>query len=642
MSVTIAAESNTLLTYGISTEPSPLQTSISNTQHTYGEIQIAVSNNSDVAIWCRSITLTVETGSIAQSLFEPGNADHITCSASPSPDWDLKQPAAGTFVAQPSKPKFEKITTDGIFLDISQIIVNTQVGNCQLTITEVSSLDGVNFNTSSTSFQISKFPAGFFVRNFTTSSPQVPNGTKAILKWEGSQNAKYVILYNSEQPVDVTKTRALQTPALTSDTTFILKASVSESGQTVETYLNLTVLVLHPNLAATSLQVLEATKLGTSLTTGTPLSFTDNVGEKVSLWGQAVNRFGLGVQPAVLQIYTDNDRCDIAFGYGTSAKLNETLRIKGSGKVGIGVNPDFPLSFPSVLGDKINLWGGAGAHYGFGVQNDLLQIHTDGTQADIAFGSGSSTNFAENMRVKGSNSILLGASAQSQNGIMLTTSYANWAPDRSTLHAEICNDVRNPSYKALMLVGNASRGPGWSDRWVQVWDSLDVKNDLYVAGNFHKNFGGTWWAIGNYYAVNKYAYWISDVRLKNEVETITSAVSKVRQLRGVTFHWNEDALKYLTRDIDTAVSAGPLATPEEHAKARENARAEQYKELGQLQVGVLAQEVEAVLAEAVITNDTGIKAVNYDKLIPLLIEAIKEQQSEIDALKQAIAKGDSK
>ena len=58
----------------------------------------------------------------------------------------------------------------------------------------------------------------------------------------------------------------------------------------------------------------------------------------------------------------------------------------------------------------------------------------------------------------------------------------------------------------------------------------------------------------------------------------------------------------------------------------------------QMQVGVSAQEVESVLPEAVtispIENDQNYKAVWYDKLIPLLIESIKEQQMQIEELKR--------
>src|SRR5207253_6807912 len=58
-----------------------------------------------------------------------------------------------------------------------------------------------------------------------------------------------------------------------------------------------------------------------------------------------------------------------------------------SGNVGIGNgSPDFPLSFPNSLGDKISLWGTAGNHFGFGIQSYQLQIHADTSLADIVFG----------------------------------------------------------------------------------------------------------------------------------------------------------------------------------------------------------------------------------------------------------------
>ena len=50
-------------------------------------------------------------------------------------------------------------------------------------------------------------------------------------------------------------------------------------------------------------------------------------------------------------------------------------------------------------------------------------------------------------------------------------------------------------------------------------------------------------------------------------------------------------------------------------------------------VGVIAQEVEKVLPEVVQTRDDGYKAVKYDKLVPLLINAINELKAEIEELK---------
>ena len=54
--------------------------------------------------------------------------------------------------------------------------------------------------------------------------------------------------------------------------------------------------------------------------------------------------------------------------------------------------------------------------------------------------------------------------------------------------------------------------------------------------------------------------------------------------------------------------------------------------------GVIAQEVEVVLPEAVMTDEKGIKSVAYGNMVGLLIEAIKEQQLQIEELKALIKK----
>jgi len=92
----------------------------------------------------------------------------------------------------------------------------------------------------------------------------------------------------------------------------------------------------------------------------------------------------------------------------------------------------------------------------------------------------------------------------------------------------------------------------------------------------------------------------SDMRLKENIEVIPNAVSKVQQLRGVTFTRND------------------------------------AEDLEQRHTGVIAQEVEAVLPEAVSEDNAGIKNVAYGNMVGLLIEAIKELKSEVDDLKQQL------
>jgi uncharacterized coiled-coil protein SlyX len=54
------------------------------------------------------------------------------------------------------------------------------------------------------------------------------------------------------------------------------------------------------------------------------------------------------------------------------------------------------------------------------------------------------------------------------------------------------------------------------------------------------------------------------------------------------------------------------------------------------QIGLIAQEVEKVLPELVHTDSKGYKTLSYDKLVPVLIEAIKEQQQIVDEQKKAL------
>jgi hypothetical protein len=51
-------------------------------------------------------------------------------------------------------------------------------------------------------------------------------------------------------------------------------------------------------------------------------------------------------------------------------------------------------------------------------------------------------------------------------------------------------------------------------------------------------------------------------------------------------------------------------------------------------VGIIAQELQAVLPELVVDQADGYKAVKYDRIVALLIEAVKAQQREIDELKR--------
>lgn len=106
------------------------------------------------------------------------------------------------------------------------------------------------------------------------------------------------------------------------------------------------------------------------------------------------------------------------------------------------------------------------------------------------------------------------------------------------------------------------------------------------------------------------AYYSSDANLKTNVVNIENALDKVKQIRGVEFDWTQEYID------DKGGEDGYFVRKHD--------------------VGVIAQEVEAVLPEVVGTRENGTKAVRYDRMVALLIEAIKDQQSQIDELKQII------
>jgi hypothetical protein len=101
-------------------------------------------------------------------------------------------------------------------------------------------------------------------------------------------------------------------------------------------------------------------------------------------------------------------------------------------------------------------------------------------------------------------------------------------------------------------------------------------------------------------------YSSSDIKLKENIVTIHSSLDKLSQINGVEFDWKDDYINSLGGVNNYTV--------------RKN------------DVGIIAQEIEEVLPQAVATRGDGIKAVRYEKLVPLLIEAIKELNEKVERL----------
>jgi hypothetical protein len=186
--------------------------------------------------------------------------------------------------------------------------------------------------------------------------------------------------------------------------------------------------------------------------------------------------------------------------------------------------------------------------------------------------------------------------------------------------------------------------------WAQYGKVMQLRTDSNGSGTqdgpliwFHKG-GAKYWAAGiTYGSVNAYsiyedgsnggwgtersrldpggflyvtgnvtAYW-SDIRLKKDIVTLDNAIEIVKKLRGVSFGWNE-----IGKEVFNATD--------------------------ERETGFIAQEVQEHIPSAVRENKLA-KAedgshyltIDQDKIVPYLVEAIKEQQEMIETMKQEIS-----
>lgn len=245
-----------------------------------------------------------------------------------------------------------------------------------------------------------------------------------------------------------------------------------------------------------------------------------------------------------------------------------SLDVGGSG------NSAYPIA---VFGDRryfrqADKWGGAGIH----VQNGA--VYADGFNSNVFY------------------SVSAWSKSSFKCGFNLNTSTSN---------------LEFRSAPSSSVTGSPSNGVAEPTNFMEVDANYDTGgiNTPNVKINYRLKLGllwaGTSTAIGWDSSTQEVRYVSSDQRLKTDVQTITGSVDIVKQLNGVQFKWtdvNEPEFKIST---DSSGS----------------------------QIGLIAQQVQTVLPQIVKPN--GFKdylTVEYDKLVAVLIEAVKEQQSQIDAL----------
>lgn len=137
-----------------------------------------------------------------------------------------------------------------------------------------------------------------------------------------------------------------------------------------------------------------------------------------------------------------------------------------------------------------------------------------------------------------------------------------------------------------------------------VGDTLTFDNP-FVAPTGNLYLDGDIQITGN---VTAFAGSPSDERLKENITTITNALSMVNGMRGVFFDWTDVYLE--------TINFSPLFPKHD--------------------VGVIAQEMEQVLPEVVAVKPNGSLTVKYDKIVGVLIESIKELSAKVDSLQAQV------
>lgn len=240
----------------------------------------------------------------------------------------------------------------------------------------------------------------------------------------------------------------------------------------------------------------------------------------------------------------------------------------------------------------------------------------------LTFSKTANTTYANTISVSGnvSASYIIGDGSALTNVLLSLTPANNWANTVGTSGNAYTQQVGTAGNNySLSLVSSANNwantkvssvsvssplsSTGGLTPTISLPTSSDVRINSLGVGTAASATAGEIRAIDNITA-----YYSSDISLKENVKKIENALNKLFEINGYEYDWSDEYIKsrggedgYFIRKHD---------------------------------VGVIAQEIEKVLPEIVSERENGIKAVKYDRIVPLLIEAIKELKTELDELRK--------
>lgn len=305
-------------------------------------------------------------------------------------------------------------------------------------------------------------------------------------------------------------------------------------------------------------------------------TFSNNLGNKFSLYGNSTtSQYGMGIQNGLLQLYTDVAAASFAFGYGSSTAFTERVRIYNNGYDGMVMNGRIILRNGTT---DVN--GGAGVWMTNPANTALLGFMGAQNSNNIGF-YGGPTNW----------------------GFIYNTTNGRIGINNNAPNAQLAFSASLEKKITLYPGGTGDVGMSVSGNDFRLYsDNLNARvsfgYDDYSSGFISRAYvpasGAVSLVVGGQINANGTIY-NSDARYKKNIFTLSNSLEKVMLLRGVQYEMRKDEFPAMQ------FSNG-------------------------IEVGLIAQEVEKIIPQVVSTNADGFKSVDYARLVPLLIEAVKEQQ----------------
>lgn len=279
-------------------------------------------------------------------------------------------------------------------------------------------------------------------------------------------------------------------------------------------------------------------------------------------------------------------------GYFSSNEGN--VGLVSMNNVGIKTKtPAYPLAFSDETGDKISFSGGVTNnttnHFGIGIRTSQFQVYTPTVNDDILFGIGRSAAFTEKVRIKGTGAVGIGVS--NPDGLLDVNGRIRVRHNGFTSGVWMSNSTNSVSGADGAFYGLKA------DTEAGIWIGNNWRFWVNNVGN--GTFTGT---VSGVSFVNT-----SDVRFKKNIVPLKNSFSDLMQIKGVRYDWKKDEF------------------PERNFSDKN-------------QIGFIAQEIEKIFPEMVFTDTKGYKSVDYARLTPVLVEAIKELIAKNNTLESRLDK----